>query len=286
MSFYSDKKVLVAGGTGMIGRPLVKLLLKEGADVLVVSLGHFSEVQQPAKFVQLDLSVKENCDAVVKWQDYVFNLLCVKGSRDKIAREPASFITPSLLFNTHLIEAARINNCGYHYVSSIGALYASTDPIAGGVKQMGEIQALAYKKQYGMNLSMSRISNTYGPYDNFDDGLVIPSLIKKAIRGDNPLIVHGDGSHKRDFIFSEDAAAGILEAVKHDSFGFNVGSNSQVSIKEVVEIILSNIDEKPTIEYDMTHESGEPVRSLISSYHCSVSLEDGIKRTIKWYREQ
>ena len=134
----------------------------------------------------------------------------------------------------------------------------------------------------------------YGPFDNFNaqTAQVIPALIARVIGGEDPLKVWGDGSAKRDFIFVEDVADGILLACEKAPacFPINLGSGHAISIKKVVKLIIENVKEKPKILWDPSKPKGDPVRLLSTkrateylNFTPRYSLEEGIRKTIDWY---
>lgn len=312
LNSYSGKKVLVTGGTGLIGRSLVEMLIGVETDVTIVSLDDPSRAPRGSRFIRADLREFGTCMEVCKGQDIVFHLAGVKGSPAMAEIQPASFFVPIISFNTNMMEAAR--RCGverYLYTSSIG-VYApaevfyeddvwktfpsSHDRFAGWAKRMGELQAESYKIEYGWDkISIVRPANVYGPYDNFDPktAMVIPSLIKRAMSGENPLIVWGDGSTIRDFIYYQDVARGMLLAVaKGVNIPVNLGSGTGVSIKELAEVIAENIPWGPIkIEWDTTKLKGDVKRVMdisrareLLGFNPSISLQEGIKETIAWYK--
>lgn len=308
---FKGKKVLVAGGTGLIGRPLVELLIKQGARVSIASLDDPSRAHKEAEFVQVNLRSFENCLQVCRGMNYVFNLLCVKGSPAVTRSKPASFFVPMLQFNTNLMEAARQSGVdGYLFASSV-AVYAQSeilreedvwktfptenDRFAGWAKRMGELQAEAYAIEHGWkNIAIVRPANVYGPYDIFDgiNSMVVPSLIKRAVDGENPMRVWGDGSQIRDFIHAKDVARGMLFAAeKLPGRPVNLGSGTGVSIKNLVEVIVSCLDKKPDVIWDLSKPSGDKVRlmdiSTISQFGFKneMTLKEGIQDTFLWYQQ-
>ena len=310
-SSFRGKKVLVAGGTGLIGIPLVELLIEEGAEVRIASLDNPSRAHPQAEFKRVDLTSFENCIQCCSGMEYVFNLLCVKGSPAVTVTRPASFFVSHLMFNTNLMEAAR--RCGvkgFLFTSSL-AVYgpaevfreddvwktfpSENDRFAGWAKRIGELQAEAYRIEYGWEgVSIVRPANVYGPYDNFEleNAMVVPSLIKRALNGESPLRVWGDGSQIRDFIHVEDVARGILMVARSgEPRPVNLGSGAGVSIRELVEIIVKNLDVKPEVVWDTSKPSGDRERVLDISraralgFQPSIRLDDGIKDTMNWYKE-
>ena len=309
-SFYSDKKVLVTGGTGLIGTPLVAKLLNLGAKVTVVSLDEKPDVNEAANFIKLDLRYFDQCQDAVSGFDYIFHLAGVKGSPNMTAEKPASFFVPTIMFNTNILEAARRENVSrFLYTSSIGVYSPAetfkeddvwktfpsvNDRFAGWAKRMGELQAEAYKIEHDWNeISIVRPANVYGPYDNFDpeNAMVIPSLINRIVGGENPLNVWGDGSAVRDFIFSEDCAEGMLKVLE---LGFdkplNLGSGDGVSVREIVDVFKNLIPELE-VKWDVSKPSGDKIRLMDTTLASSLdinsnhSIAEGIEKTYQWYKE-
>lgn len=308
---FRDKKVLVTGGTGLVGKPLVDALIERGARVRIASLDDPSRAHPDAEFRRVNLMHFANCKEACEGMDYVFHLAAVKGSPAMTAKKPASFFVPILTLNTNMMEAARQSGVEKYLYTSTNGVYApaevlyeddvwktfpsENDKFAGWAKRMGELQAEAYKIEYGWkDIVIVRPANIYGPYDNFDpeNAMVIPSLIRRALEGENPFVVWGDGSAVRDFIHVRDVVKGILLAMEKSPPGpLNLGSGGGTSIKELVEIIVSNLDEKPKVIWDTSKPSGDRKRVLDITrarkmgFEPAVFLEEGIKEVMNWYRE-
>jgi len=303
------KKVLVTGGTGLIGQQLIKLLKQEGANIRIVSLDNNALVPSDVEFMQLDLMNFDNCKKACENVDIVFNLIGIKTSPKIIKEKPANIFVSYLRFNTNIIEAARQSNVQWFlYVSTIG-VYSPTDIMSedelwngfpskhdwygGWAKRMGEMQLETYKIQYGLNnYSIIRPANVYGPYDDFSEtSMVIPSLIKRIYNKENPYIVWGDGTSIRDFIYSEDVAKAMIFAVSNEiNEPLNVGSGQGISIKDLVNTAIEISDYKPEIIWDTSKPSGDKQRILntkkLNDYGFlpSISLEEGLTRTLEWYK--
>lgn len=310
-SFYKGKKILVTGGTGLIGRPLVEMLIEAGAKVRVVSLDAPSRAHPEAEFLRLDLTDINNCQDACRGIDYVFHLAGIKGSPKMTKERPASFFVPTILFNTNMMEAARRSGIKHYlYTSTIG-VYApaevfyeddvwksfpsENDKFAGWAKRMGELQSEAYKIEYGWDkISIVRPANVYGPYDNFDpeNAMVIPSLIARSLGGENPLVVWGDGTPIRDFIHARDVARGMMLVMeKGISIPVNLGSGTGVTIREIAETIAKFVPGGPIkIVWDKSKPMGDKKRLMditrakkLLGFKPIISLERGIKETIDWY---
>lgn len=311
MSFYKNKNVLVTGGHGLIGSHLVPMLEVAGARVTVADIrGAQSAETSCANFFQIDLRDRHSCVHVCEGQDIVFNLVGIKGSPVATATRPASFLVPTLQFSLNMMEAAREAGVKwYMYTSSVGVYGpaeifhedqvwenkpSTHDKFAGWAKRIGEMQAEAYRIEYGWDsVSIVRPANVYGPYDNFSDesAMVIPSLIKRVCSGENPLKAWGDGSPIRDFVHARDVARGMMLIVeKGVREPVNLGSGSGVSIRDLAETIASFAPNGPvSVEWDASKPNGDKCRLMnmerAASYgfHPEILLKDGIRETVDWY---
>ncbi|MBI4430176.1 MAG: NAD-dependent epimerase/dehydratase family protein [Candidatus Omnitrophica bacterium] len=311
MNFFHGKKILVTGGTGLIGRPLVEMLIDKGARVRIASLDDPSRAHAKAEFKQANLMKLENCLDACEGIDFVFHLAGIKGSPAMTAKKPASFFVPTITFNTNMMEAARVRGVKrYLFTSTIGVyapaeifkeddvwktLPSENDRFAGWAKRMGELQAEAYAIEYGWkDIAIVRPANVYGPYDNFDpeNAMVIPSLIRRAFDGEDPLTVWGDGSAIRDFIHAKDVAQGMLLVMeKLPGKPVNLGSGNGATIRNIVEIIVRNLDKKPDVIWDTAKPSGDKLRLMDMArahalgFQPQISIEEGIRETMEWYKK-
>ena len=306
---FGGKNVLVTGGTGLIGRQVVDILCAAGANVRIVSLDRVT-VHDKAEHVIGDLTDFGLCKQVAQDMDFVFHIAGIKGGAHVSATKLASHFVPTIMFNTNVLEAARLNKVQkLVYTSSIGA-YAnaevftesteqpgnfSSSPMdfAGWAKRMGELQIHAYKVQYGMeNFAIVRPSNVYGPGDNFDpqNAMVIPTLLYRIHNKDNPMVIWGDGSAIRDFVYSRDVAEGCILALHHGTRGgfVNLGSGHGVTIRELVETLRRFLDFN--YQFDPTKPAGFPKRVMdislarrLIDYDPTTTLLGGLKATWDWY---
>lgn len=307
---FKNQSVLVTGGTGMIGRQLVDLLVDRGAKVYVVSLDPPRGLPDGVMYKLADLTDFSACQEVCEGMDYVFNLVGVKGSPKMCKEQPADFMVPMLQFNTNMMEAARRAGVKWYlYTSSVGVYHpaevfkeddvwstfpSDNDRFAGWAKRIGELQAEAYSIQYGWDcVSIVRPANVYGPYDNFDpeNAMVIPSLIRKAFENDK-LEVWGDGSPIRDFIHSRDVALGMLHMVDNKvTKPVNLGSGEGITIKQIVDIVVEKCPKDLDVVWQTDKPTGDKKRILDSArakevgFETTISLEQGIQETIEWFEE-
>tara|TARA_E500000178_G_scaffold31477_1_gene28585 strand:- start:12521 stop:13516 length:996 start_codon:yes stop_codon:yes gene_type:complete len=305
---FKNKKIIITGGTGLIGRQLTKILCNLNAKVTVVSLDKFS-TEKKAKHVLGDLSDFNFCKSITKNKDFAFHLAGIKASVKTTIEKPASFYVPLVMMNTNFLEACRINKIKrLVYTSSIGAYSKGSifrekksnfrnlpmDFYPGWAKRMAELQIIAYKKQFNLkNFFIVRPSNVYGPGDNFDkkNAMVIPSLMSKILSNKRPIEVWGDGSPIRDFAYSEDIAIGILQTLIYGTGKFdfiNLGSGKGVSIKNLVET-MSRINHF-TYKFKSKKNQGYSKRVMdisiakkIINYAPKTSLELGLRKTWNWF---
>jgi len=302
---FKNKNVLVTGGSGMIGRQLVKLLQKESANVCVADLNEPINMSG-ITFKKVDLTNYTSCLEACHGMDYVFNLVGIKCSPKVIQERPADIMTPMLQFNTNMMSAAMKSDVEWYLYTSTVGVYGEAeifkeenvwksfpskhDWFGGWAKRMGELQAEAYAIQNGKaNVSIVRPANVYGPYDNFDtdNAMVIPSLIRKAHENEF-LSVWGDGSPIRDFIYSEDVARGMLHMVKNKvTEPVNLGSGTGITIKELATTIASELGRE--IKWDTDKPMGDKIRLFDTNraesygFKPKTKLEDGISNTVKWF---
>jgi GDP-L-fucose synthase len=305
---FKNKKVLITGGGGMIGRSLINKLIEKEAIITVADLSDPVNLPKEVNFVKADLRYFDQCEKICKGQDYVFNLVGIKGSPKMCLEQPADFMVPMLQFNTNMMEAARLADVQWYlYTSSVGVYSPSeifvedsvwqtfpspNDRFAGWAKRMGELQAEAYSIQYKWDkVSIVRPANVYGDYDNFnpENAMVIPSLIRKSQEND-VLEVWGDGSPIRDFIHADDVADGIIFAVENKiTEPINLGSGNGSSIKDVVDLISKHSKKNVSIKWLVDKPSGDKIRLFDMTrankygFYPKVSLEEGIKRTTEWF---
>ncbi len=303
---FKSKNVLVTGGSGLIGRQLLEILAEAGACLRSVSLDRIA-VNPKAEHIVGDLTSLDFCKEMVRGMDYIFHLAGVQGTVQTSALKLASHFVPTLMMNTNVLEAARTAKVRkLVYTSSIGA-YAEggilcegdytieSEPMAfaGWAKRMAELQIYAYKVQFGIDtFSIVRLANIYGPGDNFnpETAMVIPSLICRIFAGEDPLIVWGDGSAVRDFLYSKDAAEGILLALHHGTAGdfVNIGSGKGHHIRDVLDSLQSFV--KFHYVFDPSKPSGAPLRLMditkakeLLGFVPSTDLRTGLKLTWEWF---
>ena len=304
---FKNQKVLVTGGSGMIGRQLVDLLLKREAKVYVADLNEPINMPSEITFKKVDLRNFNSCKDICEGMDYVFSLVGIKASPKVTLEQPFDIMGPMLQFNTNMIEAALTTPSvkWFLYTSTVGVYTPAeifyeddvwngfpsrNDWYGGWAKRMGELQCEAYEKQHGIGkCSIIRPANVYGPYDNFDpkNAMVVPSLIRKAAENDI-IEVWGDGSSIRDFVHARDVARGMMFAVENKiTKPLNIGSGTGVSIKELAEIVseyfnkqIKWLTDKPSVDSKRIFNME---RAYSYGFENEVSLKEGVVDAIEWF---
>ena len=314
---YSDKNILVTGGTGMIGSHLVELLLERNANVRIVA--HEREIPPELEdkgldVVSGDLTEKKFVEESVKDMDYVFHLAAYTGGLCRTSTHPASTLTPNLIMDGNVLECAKNEGIERFLYASCTCVYPNDEKTLeeedawkgnppeihasySWSKRMGERQAIAYHKEYGMNIAIVRPSNSYGPRDSDDleTAHALGSLIMKAINKMDPFVIWGDGNPIREYIYARDAAKGMLLAMENYCVGdpINLASGEFVSISELARKILKITNMSPKIKFDKEKPSGQKRRVLSNKkaeekigFVTETSLDTGIEETIKWYKQK
>ena len=314
---YSDKNILVTGGSGMIGSHLVELLLERNANVRIVA--HEREIPPELEdkgldVVSGDLTEKKFVEESVKGMDYVFHLAAYTGGLGRTSTHPASTLTPNLIMDGNILECAKNEGIKRFLYASCTCVYPNDEKTLeeedawkgnppevhasySWSKRMGERQAIAYHKEYGMNIAIVRPSNSYGPRDSDDleTAHALGSLIMKAINKMDPFVIWGDGNPIREYIYARDAAKGMLLAMENYCVGdpINLASGEFVSISELARKILKITNMSPKIKFDKEKPSGQKRRVLSNKkaeekigFVTETSLDTGIEETIKWYKQK
>lgn len=303
-----NKRILITGDTGMISRELIELVRQDN-EITGVSLDEIGV--EGINHIRADLTEKKICQELCKDKDIVFHLSGIKSNPQTALAKPASFFR-MVQFNANMMEAALQNNCEhFFYTSSVGVYGQSPDGIfreedgrlggaspndffAGSFKFLGEMQAEAYKIEYGWtNYSVGRPTSIYGNFDSFDLAhcMVIPALIRKM--SDHPNIdLELTGRHNiRDFLHAHDCARAILHMVENKLTGpLNIGSGTGCTIEGLASCIAYHTSFGGSIKWK-DGPSGDKVRLMdiskleATGFQNKISLNSGIKSTVKWYKE-
>ena len=301
---YSNSVLVVTGSGGFLGKAFMRLLDKS----------KFKEVREiSSKEYDLRDPVKA-CEAM-KGANYIVHMAGITGGIDWIKRHPGSSFYDNIMMNTNVFQAAMENDvkrmvvigsvCSYPKITETpfkeenlweGHPEEVNAPY-GHAKRMAVVQSDAYNKQYGLNSQVLLLTNMYGPHDTFDlnRSHVVPALIVKFTEALNNkldrVVLWGDGSPTRDFFFVEDAAKAILRSLDSNSVvPINIGSGRETSIKELAET-MGRLIKGVEINWDTSKPNGQPRRFLdITKARAEIgfepehSLEDGLKKTIEWYK--
>lgn len=319
---WNGSRVLVTGGAGFIGSHLTEHLLELGCEVVVAddfSRGRIDNIRHVLDEVDLhpvDLTTQEGCIRATEDVEYVFHLAATVGGIQYISRENVGGLTPSVLMNQHMLEAARVNDVDRFLFASSACIYREqneglnrfseeqavpADPHStyGWAKILGEIACQAYHEDCDIDCGMARIFNAYGPRENldFESAHVIPAFVRKAIEyPDQDFEMFGDGSQERGFIYVTDLVEGMVLAMEHkvDGEPINLGNGGEVvSIQELAETIVDISDKDIDIEHDLSGPVGTSKYAADTTrmqaalnWTPDTSLETGLRRTYEWAAEE
>jgi len=307
--FWADRRVCVTGGAGFLGSYVLEGLEARGVkDVFVPTIEEYNLVEKEDIQRMLD-------DAQA---DIIIHLAANVGGIGANRASPAVFFYDNLMMGVQLIHESWRR--GIEKFVAIGTVCAypkftpvpftetdlwkgypeETNAPYGMAKKMMLVQSEAYRQQYGFNSIFLIPVNLYGPRDNFnlETSHVIPALIRKCIeaqeRGDGEIMVWGDGSPTREFLYAADAAEAILLGAEHynQSDPVNLGSGQEISIKDLVEMIARLTGFEGKLVWDTSKPNGQPRRALDVSraeerfgFKAQMPFEEGMKKTVAWYRE-
>jgi GDP-L-fucose synthase len=305
------KRVIVTGGAGFLGSFVVKRLRQtDWCGEVFVPRSREYDLREKGAIVRMYEDVRP---------DIVIHLAAVVGGIGANQANPGKFFYDNLIMGIQTMHYACLS--GVEKFVCIGTICAypkftpvpfkeenlwdgypeETNAPYGLAKKMMLVQAQTYRQQYGFNAIYLLPVNLYGPRDNFhpENSHVIPALIKKCLnaeeKGAKEIIVWGDGSPTREFLYVEDAAEAILLAAEkyNKSDPVNIGSGFEISIRDLVSKIAELTEYTGTITWDATKPNGQPRRYLDTikaerefGFKSKIDLNEGLKRTIDWYRKE
>jgi GDP-L-fucose synthase len=308
--FWDDRRVMVTGGGGFLGRRVVARLEAAGATEIFVP-----------RSADYDLRTKDEIDRALAdgRPDMVIHLAAVVGGIGANRENPGRFFYENAIMGIQLIEQARL--AGVDKLVTIGTVcsYPKFTPVPfreedlwngypeetnapyGLAKKMLLVQSQAYREQYGFNAIYLVPVNLYGPGDNFDpkSSHVIPALIRKCVdardAGADHIEVWGTGSVSREFLYADDAAEGIVLAAEHydGADPVNLGVGAEITIRELVAIIAKLTRFEGELRWDASKPDGQPRRALDTTraherfgFAARMPWEDGLRATIDWYESK
>jgi GDP-L-fucose synthase len=317
MMDFTGKNVVIAGGAGFLGTNLALALANRGARLRLTVHDKPLQIQVPAEVLTLDLRQPEHCARAVEGMDYVFLCAAHTSGAAVIRTTPLVHITPNVLINTLMLEAAhRARIAKFCFISS-GAAYPPTadrpvreaemfdgDPhdvyfAAGWMKRYAEVLCRTYAEKIPqpMPTVVVRPSNVYGPHDKFDFAVshVTAALIRRVVERHSPIEVWGTGDDIRDLIYVDDFIEGLLAAFAADRpyLAVNICAGAGHSVRQILQKLLT-VDgyEDADVRYDPSRPSTIPVRLMDNSlarqqlgFEAHTSLEEGLRRTLRWYRQ-
>lgn len=319
-TFWKDRRVLVTGGAGFIGSYLVEQLVAAGARVRVVDnlergrLENLATVRNNVEVVNADLRSLDVCERNCRDMEVVLHLASKAYGLSYSGSHHGEMLTDNLMLNTNVLEACRragvmsvlatSSSCVYPddalvpTPESEESLLAEPERVNAGygwAKRMLELQAKYYHREYGLEVKIARPFNAYGPRDYYVEGYahVLPSLVMRVLRGENPIVVWGSGHQTRSFVHARDFATGLrLIAEKAPSaVPVNIGHDRETSIRDLLEMILAVTGEKRDVLFDTSQPEGATRKSCdpsrlrtVTGFAPEITLESGLPETIEFYR--
>ena len=315
-SFWKNKRVIVTGGAGFLGSFVIAKLKERGAtDIFIPHVENYDLTNRDSVKRLFDDTLEDGFDAK---NMVIIHLAANVGGIGANREHPAEFFYDNLIMGVELMHQAWERGVGKFVAIGTVCAYPKFTPVPfreedlwngypeetnapyGLAKKMMLVQAQSYRQQYGFNAIYLLPVNLYGPGDNFNlqTSHVIPALIRKAIeaqeRSDSELVVWGDGSPTREFLYVEDAADGIVAAAEkyNGSEPVNLGSGYEISIKDLTEMIAHMTGFEGNLVWDVEKPNGQPRRGLDVSrakeyfgWQAQVPFEVGMQRTIGWFKE-
>ena len=315
-NYWKEKKVILTGGAGFLGKFVTRKLQQRGATDIYIPLIEEYDLTDRDEIRRLyDLTLGGGADPS---RVVVIHLAAHVGGIGANREHPAEFFYDNLMMGVELMHQAWQRGIGKFTAIGTVCAYPKFTPVPfkeddiwngypeetnapyGLAKKMLLVQAQAYRQQYGFNAIYLLPVNLYGPGDNFnlESSHVIPALIRKSIeaqeKGEKELVVWGDGSPTREFLYVEDAAQGILTATEkyNQPEPVNLGSGYEISIKDLTEMIVRLTGFTGKLVWDTSKPNGQPRRGLdvsraekIFGWRAQVPFEEGLSLTIEWYRQ-
>jgi GDP-L-fucose synthase len=315
---WPESRVIVTGGAGFLGRYVLAELRQRNVGDLIVPRKAEYDLRDAAAIQRL-LAVAAERSAQDGKAVIVFHLAAHVGGIGANRERPAEFFYDNLMMGTQLMHESWRAGVAKFIAAGTVCSYPKFAPIPfreddlwngypeetnapyGLAKKMLLVQSEAYRAQYGWNSIFLLPVNLYGPYDNFDlqTGHVIPALIRKCLEaqaaGADELYAWGDGTPTREFLYAADAAAGLVLAAEtyNDSAPVNLGSSAEISIRDLMELIARLTGFNGRIVWQTDKPNGQPRRKLdvtrareLFGFQSQTSFEDGLRRTIDWYRNE
>jgi GDP-L-fucose synthase len=314
---FRGKRILVTGATGLIGSNLLERLLKEGATLRATQHRRDPVIKSPLiEYMKCDLTRAEDCRRAVEGMHYVYLCAANSSGAAMISATPMIHVTPNVLINTQMLEAAYESGVEkFIWLGSTVAYPVSDKPMkedqllagepfhkyffAGWAKRFTEILCQMYGEKLAkpMTTIVLRPTNVYGPHDDFEltTSHVIPALIRKTVERWDPMEIWGDGSEVRDAIYVGDMVeAMVLAATRLDRYAaINIGLGRGYSVRELLKIILE-LDgyEDARVKFDTTKPTMIPLRLVdtnkaesLLAFRARTDIREGLRRTLEWYRQ-
>jgi GDP-L-fucose synthase len=301
--YPAPMRALVTGGGGFLGSHLVERLEAAGTDVVV------------ARSAEYDLTSMDDAERMFDDAnaELVFHLAAEVGGIGANRANPGRYWFANLVMGANVLEQARLHETPKVVIVGTVCSYPKFAPVPFGEDDLWDgypdetnapygvakkavlVGAQAYREQYGLDAIFLLPTNLYGPRDNFDleTSHVIPALIRKMVESDDEIVLWGDGSPTREFLYVDDCVDGLVLAAEHydGADPVNLGAAREISIRELAELIADVTGFEGIVTWDTSKPNGQQRRSVdgarareLFGFEARTPLREGIERTVTWYR--
>ncbi len=322
MGYFEGKRVLVAGGAGFIGSYLVELLIADGARVTVADnlargrLTNLDAVRSEVEFKLVDLRDRQGAADACRDQEIVMHLAAPISGVEYSMTHHGYMLSETLLINTNVIEGARLAGASRFLYCSSSCVYPDDAVVPtpeseaergsperanegyGWGKRIGELQAKYYAHEYGMEVAIGRPFNAFGAREHpeaIGRAHVIPAILSRILRGEDPLVIWGSGNQTRSFVHARDFALSLKLITEHyaNADAVNVGHDRETTIRDLVELLLEITGRRPRIVFDTSRPEGALRKAAdvtklvrVTSFVPPTTLLDGLEEMVRFFAER
>ncbi len=318
---WNAKSVLVGGGCGFIGSYVVSQLVADGARVTVADnlengrLESLHDIRDDVEFIECDLRDRETSERLVAGRDVVINMAARAFGQTYSQSHHGEMLVQNLLCTLVPLEASRAAGVKQDVIVSSSCVHPDDAPIPtpeldvftglpehvnegyGWAKRIQELAGTYYARDYGVDITVVRPFNVYGanyPWSSLTKAHVIPTMVKRVLDGEDPIVVLGSGKQRRNFLHGRDAARLLLKVIEQNPGPepVNLGFEDDTPIGELVDLVCDVAGVHPKIVFDTSVPEGQfrksadatRLRAITGDQGPTISLREGVEEMVEWYR--